>query len=164
MSSARSSRSSGQTADNALNFCGARGWWNRCVVVGASATEGAKVAEGEAVVAGITTRTPGGKHIHRRDTARLGSGSISLEQRFGWIDARSAINNQESPARTTYVDPQEWVDGADVVSVLCAITRVSPFTIVATSAFTPRLGSLSRSLTLNYPISMAAPLRALRFL
>ena len=111
------------------------------VVVGASATEGAKVSEGEAVVAGITTRTPGGKHNSSpgystsRAVAPFRSSSV-----LAGIDARSAINNQESPARTSYVDPQVWGDGADVVSVLCAIALVSLFSIVATSAFTPSAG------------------------
>ena len=56
------------------------------------------------------------------------------------IEARSAINVHESPARTTYDDPHVRVDGVAEVVATGAVVGVSLLTVVTTLALTLSVG------------------------
>ena len=56
------------------------------------------------------------------------------------IEARSAINVHESPARTTYDDPHVRVEGVAEVVATGAVVGASLLTVVATLALTLSVG------------------------
>ena len=72
--------------------------------------------------------------------SRAAASLCSSNVRVG-IEARSAINVHESPARTTYDDPHVRVDGAAEVLVTGAEVSVSLLTVVATLVLTLSVGS-----------------------